>query len=126
MQLPELTEPAGDAGANAFLNTFLRGDRDTLARSQSGSIQQQLALMNDGFVANRIKIGRSPKLQSLAKLGSPDEIVDEAYLTFLSRLPTSAERKAGSSYLAKAADRNTAIEDLVWMCVNRTEFLFSY
>lgn len=126
MQLPELTEPQADPAASNFLNTFLRGDRDTLGRSQSGSIQQQLLLMNDAFVANRVKVARSPRLQGIAKLAKNEDVVEEEYLTFLSRMPTSAERDAGVAFLSKAADRSTAIEDLAWMCINKTEFLFSY
>lgn len=126
MQLPELTEPQADPAASNFLNTFLRGDRDTLGRSQSGSIQQQLLLMNDAFVGNRIKVARSPRLQGIVKLEKNEDIVEEAYLTFLTRMPTGAERDAGVAFLSKAADRSAAIEDLAWMCVNKTEFLFSY
>ncbi len=126
MQLPETVEPTGDAPVNNFLNAFLRGDRDTQGRSQSGSIQQQLFLMNDSFVGNRVKLSRSAKMQALAKIEKPEDLIDEAYLTFLSRMPSSVERAAGVAFLAKAADRNSAVEDLAWMCINKTEFLFSY
>ncbi len=126
MQLPELTEPQADPPANNFLNTFLRGDRDTQGRSQSGSIQQQLLLMNDAFVGNRLKVTRSPRLQGIAKLDKNEDVVEEAYLTFLSRKPTAAEREVGVVFLSKASNRDTAIEDLAWMCINKTEFLFSY
>ncbi len=126
MQLPETVEPTADASVNNFLNAFLRGDRDTQGRSQSGSIQQQLFLMNDGFVGNRVKLSRSPKMQALAKIEKPEDLIDEAYLTFLSRMPSSVERAAGVAFLTKSADRSSAIEDLAWMCINKTEFLFSY
>ena len=126
MQLPEPTEPQGDPAASNFLNAFLRGDRDTQGRSQSGSIQQQLMLMNDPFVGIRIKTDRSPRLQAISKLDKNGDVVEEMYLTFLSRLPSSAEREAGAAFLAKAQNRAAAIEDLAWMCVNKTEFLFSY
>ena len=65
-------------------------------------------------------------MQALAKIEKPEDLIDEAYLTFLSRMPSSVERAAGVAFLAKAADRNSAIEDLAWMCINKTEFLFSY
>ena len=42
-------------GAAAFMNTFLRGNRDTQPRSQAGSILQQLTLMNDAFVTNKTR-----------------------------------------------------------------------
>ncbi len=125
MQLPDTIEPASDVVARNFMNTFLRGDRDTQERSQSGSIQQQLVLMNDAFMADRVKVGRSPKLAALAQL-KDTELIDEAYLTFLSRRPNDGERGAAAAFLAKAQNRNEAVEDLAWMCINKAEFLFSY
>jgi uncharacterized protein DUF1549/uncharacterized protein DUF1553 len=126
MQLPEPVEPAGDAGVNNFLNTFLRGNRDTLDRSQSGSIQQELALMNDNFVISRVK-ARSPGLAAIAQIASNEDAVEELYLTFLSRRPTGAEKAAGAAVLAQAGGaRNAAIEDMAWACVNKVEFLYSY
>ena len=126
MQLPEPLEPTSNPPVAGFLNAFLRGDRDTQERSQSGSIQQQLFLMNDAFVANRVKVNRSPKLQAIAALNGDAELLDELYLTFLSRRPSAAERAAGVNHLAKAGNRASAVEDLAWMCINKVEFLFSY
>ncbi|MBI3207840.1 MAG: DUF1549 domain-containing protein [Candidatus Solibacter usitatus] len=125
MQLPEPVEPASDATARNFMNTFLRGDRDTQERSQAGSIQQSLYLMNDSFVSTRVKTARSPKLAAMAQM-TDAAMVEEAYLTFLSRMPTEAERATAMTFLAKTADRRAAAEDLAWMCINKIEFLFSY
>jgi hypothetical protein len=123
MQLPSTTEGPG------FLNTFLRGDRDTQLRSQAGSILQQLALMNDTFVTTRIRMANSPVLREIAKLPSSEAIVDEIFLSFLSRRPTARERAAALAPLARAANanqRNQAIEDLAWAAVNKVDFIFSY
>jgi hypothetical protein len=129
MQLPEPVEPASDAATNNFLNTFLRGNRDTLDRSQAGSIQQELALMNDNFVLSRMKVARSPRLGAIAQITSDEDAIEELYLTFLSRRATGAEKAAGAALLAaagSAAARNAALEDLAWACVNKVEFLYSY
>ncbi len=115
MQLPEPTEPASDNNTANFMNNFLRGNRDTLDRSQAGSIQQELALMNDSFVINRVKL-KSPKLSAIAQM-PPDQAVEELFLTFLSRMPTAAER---------AVVQSASIEDIAWACINRVEFLYSY
>ena len=126
MQLPEPVEPSADAAARNFMNTFLRGDRDTQERSQAGSIQQQLYLMNDPFVIDRVKVARSPNLRALAQMTKNEDLIEELYLTFLSRRPSEAESAAGAAFLANAAARNEAVEDLAWMCINKVEFLFSY
>ena len=126
IKLPEPVEPASDPPARNFMNTFLRGDRDTQERSQAGSIQQQLYLMNDSFVIDRVKTARSPNLRALAQMAKDEDLVEELYLTFLSRRPSDAELTTGVAFLAKAAARSEAVEDLAWMCINRVEFLFSY
>jgi len=129
MQLPEPLEPRSDGTANNFMNNFLRGNRDNQLRSQAGSIQQQLYLMNDSFVTTRVKVASSPKLKALAAMTNNSALLDEAFLTFLSRYPTDFERSKALPFLAKAttaALKNTAVEDLAWVCINKVDFLFSY
>jgi hypothetical protein len=127
VQLPEPAEPRSNRGSFAFMDAFFRGNRDTQQRSQSGSILQQMYLMNDAFVLNRIRTA-SPTLREAARL-SDDAALEEIYLRFLSRKPADDERAVGTALLRKAttaAARNAAIEDLAWVCVNKLEFLFSY
>ena len=126
MQLPEPIEPKGDATALNFMNTFQRGNRDTQLRGQDGSIQQQLFLMNDAFGGDRVKLARSPKLQSIAKITADGDLIEEVYLTFLSRRPSDLEKAAALAHLGKTSSRNDAVEDLAWMCINKVDFLFSY
>jgi Protein of unknown function (DUF1553) len=126
MQLPDTVE---GGRAAAFLNTFLRGNRDTQLRSDAGSILQQLALMNDANnVLARIRIGNSPVLREIANISGSrnDEVVNTIFLTFLSRQPSAAEAAAAASYLTNAKQRNTAIEDLAWAAINKIDFIFSY
>jgi Protein of unknown function (DUF1553)/Protein of unknown function (DUF1549) len=130
MQLPDPLEPRGNEGnANVFMSTFFRGNRDNLQRNQSGSIQQQLYLMNDQFVTNRVKVAASPKLKSMTQIPSDSDLIDEAFLTFLSRYPTDSERSIALPFMAQAktaALRSTAVEDLAWVCINKVDFLLSY
>ena len=129
MQLPEPVEPRTNGAAAAFMNAFLRGNRDTAQRNQATSILQQLNLMNDNFVTSRTRVAASPVLQNIAKITDDGAAFDELFLTFLSRLPTQYERDHGLAFLAKAttpAARNTAIEDLAWTCINKLQFMFSY
>jgi hypothetical protein len=130
MQLPDPTEPRGNEGnANVFMSTFFRGNRDNLQRNQSGSIQQQLYLMNDQFVTNRVKVAASPKLKSMTQISSDSDLIDEAFLTFLSRYPTDYERSKALPFMAQATSaalRSTAVEDLAWTCINKVDFILSY
>ncbi len=126
MQLPEPTEPRSNRQALDFMNSFQRGNRDTVQRNQSGSILMMLQLMNSAFVNDRLRPGVSPYLQSLTQVSDDNAVVEEMFLTFLSRRPTEAERKAAMDALKAAPSRRDAISDLGWSLVNKTDFLFSY
>jgi hypothetical protein len=129
VQLPEPREPISNGASLTFMNVFLRGNRDGVQRSQSGSILQQLSLMNDAFVTNRTKVSASSTLRALAANASNEAVVDEMFLLFLSRPATPAERATAVGHLAKApnaATRNTYVEDLAWTLINKIEFIFSH
>lgn len=127
MQLPDPLANSG-SGAN-LLNSFLRGNRDTVPRSTDGSILQRLTVMNDSFVTNRTKVAASPELLTVSKMTDNNAVIEELFLTFISREPTAAESAAAVAYLKAATTttlRNSAIEDLAWALVNKIEFLYSY
>lgn len=130
MQLLDTVEPRTNQGnAQAFMNYFLRGNRDTQPRSQATSSQQSMALMNDSFVNSRMHMTQSPVLQGIAKLSTNDDIASQLFLTFVSRMPDSLERGKAAMALGKAtttAQKNAVIEDLAWALINKIEFLFSY
>jgi hypothetical protein len=126
MQLPDTVS---GGGAASFMNTFLRGNRDTVPRSQAGSILQQLTLMNDAFVTNCTKVAASPVLQAIAQMTDNNALVNEMFLTFLSRLPSASEKQMALDALQRAttgALRNNTVEDLAWVLINKLEFIFSY
>ncbi|HYP12975.1 MAG TPA: DUF1553 domain-containing protein [Bryobacteraceae bacterium] len=130
MQLPDINEPRANTGnARTFMGAFGRGNRDTTPRTRSGSILQQLTIMNDNFVTSRTRVATSPLLQQISREADNRLAVEELYLSFLSRLPTRDESEKSVQYLAQSANasqRNTYIEDLAWALINKVEFLFSY
>jgi hypothetical protein len=77
-------------------------------------------------VLTKIRVANSPTLKELAKASDNGQLVDELWLTFLSRVPGESERSKAIEYLNRAASRNTAIEDLAWAAINKIDFLFSY
>jgi hypothetical protein len=129
MQFQDTAEPRSNSNVATFLNLFLRGNRDNVGRSQQGSILQQLNLMNNTFVTSRTKVAASPVLRAVAQLANPEAMVEEMFLTFLSRQPTAAEKAKALEPLARAttaAARNAALEDLAWALTNKVDFLFSF
>ena len=61
-------------------------------------------------------------------------LIEELYLTALSRPPTSEELQVALAYLAKppvagqdpVQQKRVAYEDLVWAIINTKEFLFNH
>ena len=49
--------------------------------------------------------------------------VEELYLGVLARTPTDAEQQRAERYLKSVGNRQEAVEDLVWVLVNSTEFI---
>lgn len=128
MQFPDTDEPRGDGGTAAFLNFFLRGNRDSRQRTGDQTILQRLAIMNDNFVNLRTR-ATAPNLAAIFRIEDNRQVTEEVFLTFLGRLPSEAEAKTALQYLTAAktpTERNNALEDLVWACVNKADFLFSY
>lgn len=58
----------------------------------------------------------------------PDDsgLIEELYLTVLSRPPTDSERKLGRQDLTESVDRRAGAEDLVWALITSQEFVFNH
>ena len=126
MQLPDPLEAPGGTRYNAFLNTFMRGNRDTNPRSSDTSALQALALMNDAnTILPRILQSNASSLvaRTLKATTKPDEVVDALWLGTLSRTPTAAEKASAVAYL-KSGALGPKTENLQWTLFNKLEFAF--
>ncbi len=114
-----------------FLKTFGRNPRDITCeceRSEEPSMVQVLHLSNGDTVNEKLKADDSRVAQLLESKKSPREIVEEVYLSALSRLPTDREREQLVSLIEAAPDqeKRVAVEDLFWAVLTSKEFLFSH
>jgi hypothetical protein len=127
MQLPDTREPRSNGQAVQFLNAFGRGDRDQTVRNASGSQLQSLSMMNHNFVMARIhENNNGSNVQRLLGLTSdPLGIIEELYLSTLSRYPSEQEIFVASDAMRRLGVRRGA-ESLQWALLNKLEFLFSY
>jgi hypothetical protein len=110
-----------------FMEVFGRPQRQTVCACERGSepsIAQALHLMNSPETMQKIQHthGRATRLASSAL--PPDEILDELYLTALSRFPSPEERSLMLNALLQSPDRRAAIEDIIWVLLNSREFVF--
>jgi len=120
MQLPDPAQPRQgqlNGGSAAFLNSFLRGNRDTNARVGDASILQALNMMNNGFIQVRVNytatnnntttqvngyidpipgystdriLSTVKRLMETSNLTN-EQIISQLYLNTLSRNPTQKE-----------------------------------
>ena len=112
-----------------FLKIFGRNTRDITCeceRSNKPSMVQVLHLSNGNTLNDRL---RNPKSRVTALLAKKDsEIIDQAYLLCLSRMPSAGERKRFLAVFAAAppAERRVVVEDLFWALMTSREFLFQH
>jgi Protein of unknown function (DUF1553)/Protein of unknown function (DUF1549) len=96
-------------------------------RSSEPSIAQALHLMNSEEIASKIN-ARQGTARKLAKSKlTPREIVDELYLSTLSRFPNDAERTLMLRVFTDAGeDRQAAVEDVLWALLNSRGFVYNH
>jgi Protein of unknown function (DUF1553)/Protein of unknown function (DUF1549) len=113
-----------------FLKLFGRPSRVSACeceRTREPSVSQVLNLLN----STEIQAKLTHEAGTVARLvrAHPDDakLIEELYLTFFARLPTTAESAVGVKHLKKYPDhRRAAAEDLAWALLNSTEFLFNH
>ncbi len=127
MQFPEpLNTPNAGSEVTAFLDSFLRGNRDDQVRSGDGSIAQALNLMNDPFVMSRVKSTGPAGSLLFSSMTLPDsQLVNQLFLTVLSRPPSQDEMTAALNLL-KAGMHSQSAENLLWSLYNKVDFVFNY
>jgi hypothetical protein len=111
-----------------FLDTFERGNRDDQTRRGDGSILQALSLLNDNFVMSRMKpsgAGGATNLLAANMSLTDDQLIQNFYLTVLSRYPTTAEKNTAMTQL-QSGTRLLQAEDLLWSLYNKVDFVYTY
>lgn len=106
--------------ADAYLE-FLRrfGTNKEDATDFTHGIPQMLTLINHPRLLN----GGKPMEAFVKAYATPEQQIDRLYLATLSRLPTPQEMQEAQAYLKKA-DPMKGATGLLWMLVNRSEFMF--
>lgn len=114
-----------------FLKSFGRPQRLLTCeceRTNEPSMVQVLHITNGDTINQKLAAKGSRVEQLLAAKTPDDKIVEDAYLSALSRQPTDAEKQQLVSELGQgpAAEKRQAIEDLYWSLLSGKEFLFNH
>jgi len=114
-----------------FLKSFGRPDREKTCeceRTAEPNVTQVLHLANGDSINKKLEAKHNVIAKWLADKTTPDRIVEEAYLSALSRHPTKVEKDKILKILNDAGqkDERAALEDLCWAILSSKEFLFNH
>jgi hypothetical protein len=111
-----MSTPVGTA-YDEFVKLFATNKED--ATDFTHGIPQMLALLNHPRLRSG---GKAVDALLKAKVG-PEKAVETLYLSTLSRRPTTDELKEAQAFIAKCKDQRRAYKGVLWMLVNRSDFL---
>ncbi|HXG12421.1 MAG TPA: DUF1549 and DUF1553 domain-containing protein [Gemmataceae bacterium] len=95
-------------------------------RTMQPNIAQALHLLNGDFL-NRKIAAADGRVETLLKAGKPlPEVIEELYLVTLSRPPSPEELAKEQQWIAQAPSVKEGVQDLLWVLLNRSEFLFNH
>jgi hypothetical protein len=119
------------AVVSPFLKTFGRHQRMITCqceRSNVPSLVQSLHVSNGDTILQKLASKDGQVERALASAAPSYRIIEELYLSALSRFPTDGEMKQLLTAIEEAGsdDRRTAIEDVYWAVLSSREFLFNH
>lgn len=114
-----------------FLKLFGRPIRATACeceRATEPSVSQVLHVLNSPELQSKLSHEAGTIARLVRRYPSDDAaLVDELYLTILSRPPTETDKSVAVKYLQDhASQRRNATEDLAWSLLNTLEFVFNH
>jgi hypothetical protein len=113
-----------------FLRLFGRPTRQTVCeceRVTEPSVAQVLHLLNSQRIQEKLDSETGTIARLTATHADDARLVEELYLSFLSRFPSEQERLVGVRHFRdRASDRRAAAEDFAWTLLNSLEFVFTH
>jgi hypothetical protein len=120
--------PDPHVGKDGFLDLFGRPPRESPGESERKtdlSLPQALNLVNGKAISDAIA-DPDGRIAKVMIAGTTDRaLLEELYLTTLSRLPTANELDQGMTYLHGGGGRASRAQDLLWALVNSKAFLYN-
>ena len=117
--------------ASYFLKAFGRPDREKTCeceRTTEPNIAQVLHIANGDSINQKLAATENAISQQLAAKTPPNKLVEDAWLSALSRYPTETERERMLKTLseAKETELRPLAEDMYWALLSSKEFLFNH
>jgi Protein of unknown function (DUF1553)/Protein of unknown function (DUF1549) len=111
-------------GAN-FLTTFGKPNRLLVCeceRSSSVSLGQSLVLVNGSEMREKLAESRNQLTELLQRSNDQHQMLEQLYMSTLTRMPEPSESVVMLEYLANSGDKRAALEDILWALINSQEF----
>ncbi len=117
--------------ASYFLDTFGRPERIltcTCERSDEPSMTQILHLANGKTLLEKLEAKEGRIAKWVDDKTPPEQLVDQLFLTALSRLPSENEKSRLIAALTEVPEneRRAVMEDIMWSVLTSREFLFQH
>lgn len=122
-QLPD-TKVAG----GSFLDLFGRPARESpceCERTSEVSLSQALNLMNGETISTAIADPGGRATALVQKQPDDAKLVEEIYLSVMSRFPTQVESQTAVKHIKSSGSRLEGAQDLMWALLNSPAFLFN-
>jgi len=104
--------------------TNLVKELDSAAEPYQPGIRESLFETNSPTFANLI--GKGGLAARLATMKDDGALIQDAFLSVLSRAPTHDERGRMKEYLQRPSERRSACEEIVWALMTSAEFRFNH
>lgn len=116
---PMMNRRGGGGPRQQFVN-FFRAEEGADPTEYNHGIPQALRMMNSA------QFSRTTMLDRLLKQANkPEEVIEQLYLTTLSRRPTSDEMTKMVAHV-KQAEARPAYNDILWALMNTSEFVLNH
>jgi hypothetical protein len=108
-----------------FIKAF--GNPPGQAQEFDARLDQALFLANGSIVRGWLTPRPGNLIDRLGKITNTDALIEESYLSVLTRLPSAEERKEAADFLtSRAKDRTAALQDMAWALLASAEFRFNH
>ncbi len=124
--IKELSNPSVRDDVDSFMQAFYQSSRRLPpANVNVSSPVQAMMMMNSPVVTERVRGEGTTRVASLLKSGKKDEeMIEELFLSTLSRWPTAQEVQVAKRLLTP--NRKTGLEDVQWALLNSVEFIVNH
>ena len=113
--------------SSRFLSLYGRSSREFLGDLDpklEPTLTQALHMINSSYIHKKLRSSGGVLTRLIKEKPNNRELINELYLTTLSRFPTDTEFGIAKSYLVESPKRRPGSEDLLWALISSREFIF--